>query len=150
MKTNFFEFDSENKILPAVAWLPESEPIAVLQITHGMTEHIGRYEAFAGSLFLIYCKILFLHFGNLSLHGLQDFGSAGIARDKAVHVVPLRLASKIVKREIIFKKEASVFYKAKISHKSVFGADGIDRNRVFVFDRVDQRSSLVFIRKNDR
>ena len=50
MKTNFFEFDSENKILPAVAWLSESKPIAVLQITHGMTEHIGRYEAFAEQL----------------------------------------------------------------------------------------------------
>ena len=47
MKTDFFEFSSENKLLSAVAWLPESEPTAVLQITHGMTEHIGRYETLA-------------------------------------------------------------------------------------------------------
>ena len=47
MKTDHFEFISENKQLFAVLWLPESEPTAVLQITHGMTEHIGRYESFA-------------------------------------------------------------------------------------------------------
>jgi alpha-beta hydrolase superfamily lysophospholipase len=47
MKTDFFEFSSEYKLLSAVLWLPEIEPKAVLQITHGMTEHIGRYEEFA-------------------------------------------------------------------------------------------------------
>lgn len=50
MKTDFFEFGSEDKLLSAVLWLPEIEPKAVLQITHGMTEHIGRYEAFAKQL----------------------------------------------------------------------------------------------------
>ena len=33
--------------LPAVLWLPDGEVKRVLQIAHGMTEHIGRYEAFA-------------------------------------------------------------------------------------------------------
>lgn len=33
--------------LPAYLWLPDGEVKAVLQITHGMTEHMGRYEAFA-------------------------------------------------------------------------------------------------------
>ena len=33
--------------LPAVVWLPDGETKRILQITHGMTEHIGRYEAFA-------------------------------------------------------------------------------------------------------
>ena len=47
MKTDFFEFRSEDKLFSAVLWLPEIKPKAVLQITHGMTEHIGRYEAFA-------------------------------------------------------------------------------------------------------
>ena len=47
MKIDFFEFNSENKTLFAVLWLPECEPKAVLQITHGMTEHIGRYEKLA-------------------------------------------------------------------------------------------------------
>ena len=34
----------------AVHWEPESEPRAVLQIAHGMSEHIGRYEDFAAYL----------------------------------------------------------------------------------------------------
>ena len=47
MKTDFFEFISDNKSFSAVLWLPDEEPKAVLQITHGMTEHIGRYESLA-------------------------------------------------------------------------------------------------------
>ena len=47
MKTKIFEFSSNNNALSAVLWLPEGKPKAVLQITHGMTEHIGRYGAFA-------------------------------------------------------------------------------------------------------
>ena len=50
MKTEFFEFNSENMKLSAVLWLPEFAPKAVLQMIHGMTEHIGRYEAFAEQL----------------------------------------------------------------------------------------------------
>lgn len=33
--------------LSPVIWAPEEKPCAILQITHGMTEHIGRYEYFA-------------------------------------------------------------------------------------------------------
>ena len=48
MKTETFEFAGGNGTnLPAYIWLPEGEVKAVLQITHGMTEHMGRYEAFA-------------------------------------------------------------------------------------------------------
>ena len=48
MKTETFDFSGYNdKSLPAMLWQPEGETKAVLQITHGMTEHIGRYEAFA-------------------------------------------------------------------------------------------------------
>lgn len=48
MKTEMFEFAGYNGTnLPACLWLPEGEVKAVLQITHGMTEHMGRYEAFA-------------------------------------------------------------------------------------------------------
>ena len=48
MKTEIFEFAGDNGIiLPAYLWLPDGEVKAVLQITHGMTEHMGRYEAFA-------------------------------------------------------------------------------------------------------
>lgn len=37
----------EGKTLPAVIWRPEGQVKAVLQITHGMTEHMGRYEGLA-------------------------------------------------------------------------------------------------------
>ena len=33
--------------LHTLLWIPEGDVKAVLQITHGMTEHMGRYEAFA-------------------------------------------------------------------------------------------------------
>lgn len=48
MKTEFFDFAGYNGTrLPVYVWSPEGEVKAVLQITHGMTEHMGRYEAFA-------------------------------------------------------------------------------------------------------
>lgn len=48
MKTETFEFIGHNAAkLPAYLWMPDGEVKAVLQITHGMTEHMGRYEAFA-------------------------------------------------------------------------------------------------------
>ncbi len=48
MKTETFEFAGYNAgTLPAYLWLPDGEVKAVLQIAHGMTEHMGRYEAFA-------------------------------------------------------------------------------------------------------
>ena len=51
MKTELFEFAGySNANLPAVLWLPEGEVKAVLQIAHGMTEHMERYERFAADL----------------------------------------------------------------------------------------------------
>lgn len=51
MKTETFEFTGYHETnLPACLWLPETDVKAVLQITHGMTEHMGRYESFAGFL----------------------------------------------------------------------------------------------------
>lgn len=48
MKTEKFKYiGSGGTMLPAVVWLPEGEVKAVLQVAHGMTEHIGRYEQFA-------------------------------------------------------------------------------------------------------
>lgn len=48
MKTEVFEFSGyQYFVLPAILWLPKGEMKAILQITHGMTEHIGRYETFA-------------------------------------------------------------------------------------------------------
>ena len=51
MKTEMLQFTGfSGTNLPAVIWQPEGEIKAVLQITHGMTEHMGRYERFAASL----------------------------------------------------------------------------------------------------
>ncbi|MBE6938670.1 MAG: alpha/beta hydrolase [Ruminococcaceae bacterium] len=51
MKTETFEFNGyKETALPARLWMPEGEVKAVLQVTHGMTEHIGRYDAFAEHL----------------------------------------------------------------------------------------------------
>ena len=48
MKTETFDFAGlGGTTLPACLWMPDDEVKAVLQITHGMTEHMGRYEAFA-------------------------------------------------------------------------------------------------------
>ena len=48
MKTELFEFAGyAGTNLPACLWLPEGKVRGVLQITHGMTEHMGRYEVLA-------------------------------------------------------------------------------------------------------
>ena len=47
----YFEFTGHGgSTLPAVIWQPEENAKAILQITHGMTEHMGRYEDFAADL----------------------------------------------------------------------------------------------------
>lgn len=51
MKKETFDFAGfGGTVLPAVLWLPEGEITGILQITHGMTEHMGRYEDFAESM----------------------------------------------------------------------------------------------------
>lgn len=51
MVTERFEFTGyHNTKLPAVIWWPEGTVKSVLQITHGMTEHMERYEALAQEL----------------------------------------------------------------------------------------------------
>lgn len=51
MKIETFEFIGYKELsLPATLWLPEQTPKCILQITHGMTEHIGRYTTLAQEL----------------------------------------------------------------------------------------------------
>lgn len=48
MREELFTFKGAlGTVLSAACWLPDSEPKVILQITHGMTEHMGRYEALA-------------------------------------------------------------------------------------------------------
>ena len=51
MKTEQFTISGHGgTVLPCTLWLPDTPPRAILQITHGMTEHMGRYEALAAYL----------------------------------------------------------------------------------------------------
>ena len=50
IKEQFIFNGYEDTPLYAVCWLPEGEIKGVLQITHGMTEHVERYADFAGFL----------------------------------------------------------------------------------------------------
>lgn len=51
MKIERFSFSgTAGNALEAYIWSPDSEPKVVLQVTHGMTEHMGRYEKLAEEL----------------------------------------------------------------------------------------------------
>ncbi len=49
MAEQTYQFDSANGVnkIHGVKWLPEKEPVAVLQLVHGMVEYIERYRPFA-------------------------------------------------------------------------------------------------------
>ncbi len=49
MKKNEFTYPSSNGVteIHAVEWIPDGEVRAVMQISHGMVEHVGRYQDFA-------------------------------------------------------------------------------------------------------
>nr|MBQ8253793.1 lysophospholipase [Lachnospiraceae bacterium]MBQ8253821.1 lysophospholipase [Lachnospiraceae bacterium] len=52
MRKEEFTFDSrdgKSKIY-ACSWIPEEPPLCILQIIHGMNDHMGRYEEFASYL----------------------------------------------------------------------------------------------------
>ena len=48
-KTDYYTTDNGAKIA-FYCWLPEEEPVAVVQIAHGMAEYAERYEDFANFL----------------------------------------------------------------------------------------------------
>ena len=51
MKREDFIFNGNGDVrLHGCVWMPENDVRAILQITHGMTEHIGRYEKLAEKL----------------------------------------------------------------------------------------------------
>ena len=39
--------DQESRTIYGSVWVPEGKPVAVLQLIHGMTEYIDRYDEFA-------------------------------------------------------------------------------------------------------
>lgn len=51
MKSEFtFASSNGHDTIQAYQWLPEGDPIAVIQLAHGMTEYMKNYEEFAGYL----------------------------------------------------------------------------------------------------
>lgn len=51
MNTESFQFVGANGVmLPGIVWTPICKPCMVVQIVHGMTEHIGRYRELAEEL----------------------------------------------------------------------------------------------------
>ncbi|MBO4898765.1 MAG: alpha/beta hydrolase [Lachnospiraceae bacterium] len=55
----------------AVKWIPDETPKAILQITHGMAEHIGRYEDFATYM----CE-----------HGFMVIGDDHLGHGRTLHI----------------------------------------------------------------
>lgn len=47
MRTEFYYPSSGGGMIHGCRWEPEGKPIAVLQIVHGVAEHVGRYDHFA-------------------------------------------------------------------------------------------------------
>ncbi len=47
MKTDIYYPSSGKGTIHGCRWEPEGEPVAVVQIVHGIVEHVGRYEEFA-------------------------------------------------------------------------------------------------------
>lgn len=51
MQETEFQFaGAQGTELPARLWLPDGQPRLMLQISHGMTEHSGRYDTLAAAL----------------------------------------------------------------------------------------------------
>ena len=46
-KTEIIFKRNTNFMLHGYVWKPECKPVGVIQVIHGMTEYIGRYEEFA-------------------------------------------------------------------------------------------------------
>ncbi|PVZ64954.1 alpha/beta hydrolase [Pelagibaculum spongiae] len=63
---------SDGHQIPAHIWLPEQQPIAIIQISHGMAEHHQRYNRLAGQLNNAgYAVIAHDHRGHGQCSGLQ-------------------------------------------------------------------------------
>ena len=48
-KLSYLSADGEQNISASI-WKPDGQPVAILQLVHGMAEHIGRYDGLAAFL----------------------------------------------------------------------------------------------------
>ena len=100
MKNEQFDFYGHNNaVLPGFVWLPEGDVKAVLQITHGMTEHMGRYDGFAqylcGRGIAVAGFDLRGHGRNPGDQEVASFGEGGWAAS----IEDMRLFSQLVERQ---------------------------------------------------
>lgn len=49
-KDFYIPFQDGSGRIHGICWEPEETPWAVIQVAHGMIEHIGRYEEFAQAM----------------------------------------------------------------------------------------------------
>ena len=99
-KTDYFQTD-DGVGIAFHCWLPEEEPIAVLQIAHGMAEHAQRYEDFA--LFLNKHRIA-VYANDHRGHGMTagDPGNLGFFAEKngwIKVVTDMRSLTKIIQKD---------------------------------------------------
>ena len=61
MRKEEFNYLSSNgsTLIHCIKWIPDN-PIGVIQVVHGITEHIGRYEEFASYM----CNLGYIVIGN--------------------------------------------------------------------------------------
>ena len=74
MEPENFEIASSrgDETLNCYRWMPEGEPVASLQIVHGMTEHILRYSDFAS----------YLNSRGIAVYGHDHLGHGGTSEEK--------------------------------------------------------------------
>jgi len=103
MNYSTFTFKSSNNknMIHGVIWAPEVEPTAILQIAHGMTEYIERYDEFAR--FMVDNKILVVgndHIGHgKSVDSENEWGYFAKKDGSACVVEDMHHLTKIMKKK---------------------------------------------------
>lgn len=81
MRTDFYYPSCGAGMIHGCRWEPEGEPVAVLQIVHGVAEHVNRYDEFATFLtqkgFLVVAEDHMGHGGSIGDEGKQGCFAGG-------------------------------------------------------------------------
>ncbi len=81
MRTEFYYPSAGSGAIHGYKWEPEGKPRAVVQIIHGIAEHIGRYDAFARYLnqydILVVAEDHMGHGGSIGEDGLKGYFHGG-------------------------------------------------------------------------
>ena len=81
MRTDFYYPSCGRGMIHGCRWEPEGKPRAVLQIVHGIAEHVGRYDAFAAYMarqgFLVVAEDHMGHGGSIGDNGVPGYFEGG-------------------------------------------------------------------------